>query len=928
MRLQKYTFILAAWLIQWGLSAQETTPVVYLWDKASHHCANQMWSTSSDDRGNVYFGNADGLLSFDSVHWEIHPLPGNRTVRSTMYDNGRIYVGSFEEFGYFERNVNGELFYTSLSDRISEYEMSNDEIWTILKQKDDIYFHSFSTLFIYNTRNNKVTTYKTGEFIESIALGADENIFCSAGGFASIDERGVTYIPHPWKGRMVSALPWKDSSSLVITQDEGIYVYDHGKISKWTTDCEDMLRDYSVNRAIVCSNGDIILGSSLYGAAAIDSLGHKKWFVNASNVLNGNTILGICENRDGNIFFALDSGVCLLDNNSGLRYINTLDAKVGAIYCVFYKRPLLYIGSNQGLYAGRLDDDARSLDNVQRIRNVSGPVLYLDEFDGTLFCGTNAETFTLEGRTAHQISLDNAGGGCMARGVINGQEVLIEGTYTKLCLYKKENGRYIFKHRIDGFLQPVSTIDVDYTGTIWAGHTTRGMYKLTLDEKLSSIKSQRYYESLDGEHPSGKIRISRINGRTVFYDNSKIYTYDDMQDKIVPYKTQGDSRIDGILGIDYNPQTNSYWLLNADDAFLVDFSEERPHLQNRLSYSLFNSATVDLLREIRPGPHGWSIMTLNNSLAFIPEYKDSTVRKKWQPVVTLEKVSISKSDGAEKELLPIDEPLEWNYDSRLVDFQYSYPDFDELGSIHLEYRLKGRDQVWRKSENFNVDLSNLPEGRHTLNVRIINTPGEILDSTDVDFRIRPPFYRSTIAKILYVLLGILTCAFIVAAVRRRMEQQKRELENKRLESELAAKNREITTTTMNLLSKNKILQDIKEELSVQKGTLGAAYPDKYYRKMIEVIDSQISSDEDWARFQKNFDTLHGDFFKILKSRYPTLTDSDLRFCSYLCMNMSSKEIASMMNISLKGVEAARYRIRKKIGLPSEISLTSFLMDLK
>ena len=74
--------------------------------------------------------------------------------------------------------------------------------------------------------------------------------------------------------------------------------------------------------------------------------------------------------------------------------------------------------------------------------------------------------------------------------------------------------------------------------------------------------------------------------------------------------------------------------------------------------------------------------------------------------------------------------------------------------------------------------------------------------------------------------------------------------------------------------------------------------------------------------------IHGNFFQILKSRYPSLTSSDLRFCSYLCMNLSSKEIASMMNISLKGVEAARYRIRKKIGLPSEVSLSAFLMELK
>ena len=175
---------------------------------------------------------------------------------------------------------------------------------------------------------------------------------------------------------------------------------------------------------------------------------------------------------------------------------------------------------------------------------------------------------------------------------------------------------------------------------------------------------------------------------------------------------------------------------------------------------------------------------------------------------------------------------------------------------------------------------------------------------------------------------MLTLGFVCLSIKRRVDSQKKELENRRLESELNAKSREIASTTMSLLNKNKILLDLKEELSVQKNAIGSAYPDKYYRKMISAIDSQISSEQDWKLFQENFDRIHGNFFQILKSRYPSLTSSDLRFCSYLCMNLSSKEIASMMNISLKGVEAARYRIRKKIGLPSEVSLSAFLMELK
>lgn len=289
-------------------------------------------------------------------------------------------------------------------------------------------------------------------------------------------------------------------------------------------------------------------------------------------------------------------------------------------------------------------------------------------------------------------------------------------------------------------------------------------------------------------------------------------------------------------------------------------------------------------------------------------------------------VKVGKTDD-ESHLLDLSKKLEWKYSNRMVAFKYSFPLYSEIANRHLEYRLKERSEFWRRSNSNVVDLSYLPEGRYTLEARIVNNSGDILGYHTTQFRIKAPIYRTNFAKILYVLTVLFTLVGIALAIKHRIRVQQQIMEKKQLESELAAKSREITATTMNLLNKNKILMDLKEELSVQKGTLGAAYPDKYYKRMMKAIDSQISTDSDWKTYQENFDRIHGNFFSILKSRYPALTDSDLRFCSYFCMNMSSKEIASMMNISLKGVEAARYRIRKKIGLPSEISLSSFFMDL-
>jgi DNA-binding CsgD family transcriptional regulator len=160
------------------------------------------------------------------------------------------------------------------------------------------------------------------------------------------------------------------------------------------------------------------------------------------------------------------------------------------------------------------------------------------------------------------------------------------------------------------------------------------------------------------------------------------------------------------------------------------------------------------------------------------------------------------------------------------------------------------------------------------------------------------------------------------------EQKIIALQNEKLESELTVKSKELAASTISLIKKNELLATIKEELTIQKKTLGAVYPNKYYEKLIRILNENLSSEDDWAIFQTNFDMIHENFFRNLHSSYSELTSNDLRFCAYLRLNLTSKDIAHLMNISLKGVELARYRIRKKIGIPSTKSLTEFMIEFK
>jgi len=159
------------------------------------------------------------------------------------------------------------------------------------------------------------------------------------------------------------------------------------------------------------------------------------------------------------------------------------------------------------------------------------------------------------------------------------------------------------------------------------------------------------------------------------------------------------------------------------------------------------------------------------------------------------------------------------------------------------------------------------------------------------------------------------------------EQKIVKLKNEQLQADLVGKNRELANSAMNIVYKNELLQKIRDELHSLKDSNGKKLGDEHLKKIQKVIDEGMTDDRDWNLFEKSFDEAHENFFKKIKVNYADLVPNDLKLCAYLRMNMSSKEIASLLNISLRGVEVRRYRLRKKLNIAHDKNLAEFLMEL-
>ena len=152
------------------------------------------------------------------------------------------------------------------------------------------------------------------------------------------------------------------------------------------------------------------------------------------------------------------------------------------------------------------------------------------------------------------------------------------------------------------------------------------------------------------------------------------------------------------------------------------------------------------------------------------------------------------------------------------------------------------------------------------------------------------------------------------------EQQLMHFKNLELEKDIESKNRELGMSAMNLVKRNELLGLIKKELSSTKDLEDVT-------KVVKLINKNLNTTDDWKLFEEAFNNTDKDFIKKLKEQHTNLTSNDLRLCTYLRLNLSSKEIAPLLNISTRSVEVKRYRLRKKMNLPHEVSLSSYILHL-
>lgn len=925
----------------------QSSCLVTHYTRSEYAAGSQNWSIDMDKTGFVYAANNNGMMVYDGVSWKLYSIPAQTIVRSvSAADNGRIYIGSYEEFGYWQKDTRQQMIYHSLKPLLKDAKLHNTEIWKIVQANNKVYFQGFSALLVYDQK-----TVKSIALPRSIVflLKAGNNLFVQAvqgnlyeivdDKLVNIDKNNILV-----NAEVKTILPFGNGSYLIGTSASGLFLYDGKTITAWNVSANPLLKENQINNGIVFGD-KLVFGTIVKGVFILDRQGNILNHLNSENDLQNNTVLSLYNDNDQSIWVGLDNGIDNISFNNPVDIYKGENEMLGAVYTAALAGNTLYVGTNRGIFTYKKTADHFGYTGF--INNSQGQVWQLKVIDGTLFCGHTNGTYIIENNTLKQIS--NVNGGFMLQKVnFKGTEYLLQSTYSSLVVYKHSGKSWIYSQQIDGFLEPARFIEADHLGNLWIGHAVKGLYRLRLSDQMDKVVEQQIYGQKDGLPSDFNIRVFKIANRVVFSTGKKLFTWDDLKKKIIPYDDlntylYGFETTSSISQVD----DNSYWFVANDEAALFTVAGGKPEMKYRLILPRYNMNMVDGYENIVPLNKNLNLICLDNGFAIFNNTYISAIAVE-DPVLVFRDFMCKNSNN---------EALNVDYGGSSISLGNAWNNIaisfstlkNPCARKLFQYKLEGIDATWSKwSDNARAEYTRLPVGKYRFKVRTLTRNGGITEPRSLEFSVKHAWYASTLATIIYILIilaGILLSQYIYRKRikrqhedLRRIADEKREaekqhagqeiikLQNEKLQAEISHKNMQLADSTISIIRKNEVLIEIKDELEKQKVELGPRYPARYLQRLTTLIDKNISNDNDWEIFEALFDQAHENFFKRLKQSFPDLTQSDLKLSAYLKLNLSSKEIAPLLNISIRGVEIRRYRLRKRLALSSDKNLVEFIMQ--
>jgi hypothetical protein len=534
---------------------------------------------------------------------------------------------------------------------------------------------------------------------------------------------------------------------------------------------------------------------------------------------------------------------------------------------------------------------------------------------------------------------------------------VIAGTYSGFLLFEKKNGEWVFSRKIGGFDESSRDFFWGEDGSIWMSHGLKGIFRIDLNEGLDSVTRVSFYNSNNGLPSDYGMTLFRFRDSLYITTPEGIFRHDGSNGHF-----RGSTLMTSILGKRFYrkitlDQSGNIWYFVDSEAGVLRLQEDGSFLDITVPFEPISNSFIGGFEFVYPHDPGNVFFGTENGFV----HYDPSFTKDYNKtlIAYIRDVSSSSMDsllfsGMTDGTFTLTESIAFKNND--VQFFFSANDFENPDRVEYSTYLSNLETGWSAwSLQSNREFTNLTEGDYVFKVKARNLYHVESDPVTFFFRVNPPWRRSLPAYILYAALFLMASYAGLLLVRRKIRRSKLEAEkakdrqfrqreeelekasleaekevirlrNEKLREEMKLKDMELANSTLQMIQKNKLLVNLKDDLKKLTSSTRDEEARAQVRLLMRKINKDIDTDSQWKVFETQFEKVHEEFLHRIKADFPELTPRELKLCAYLRLNISSKEIALLMNISTRGVEISRYRLRKKLNLPHDTNLTDFIIS--
>lgn len=894
------------------LSAQELLPFVENFTKAEYDGDNQVWNVAQGNDNAMYFANNHYLLRYNGVVWEKYALPNKTIIRSIFVDGDRIYCGSYKEFGYWKR-ISGRMKYFSLSDgkRLFEGVSDNEEIWKIFRHNGQIYFQSFNELFVHKFGNiRKIRMPSQISYCYII----DGQVYAASVRDGILQMRGDKFIsvinPDLLDNNVIHHIEKINNLLYAFTKNNGIFIHDSNGLKPWNHPLNNILKDQVIITAKFIGNDKMAVGTALGGLYLVD-MGDGSWQnINRQNAMKNNTVLSIATDKENDLWLGLDNGICHVEINSPVSILLDNSGVLGSVYSMAAFNGGYLLATNHGLFNA-------SGGKLEVVPDSQGQVWDIFKTGKSFVIGHNDGTFSFDGKSFKPVSPVNGGWQFLESGL---DSVYFQANYSGIAVYQDKSDLSKYK-TFGGLTKPIKKISQDLPNELWAADNYRSLYRICYDNDFIATKIENVSQKNGLTNDYG-VKVFGHKGQTLFLIDNLWYSYDRRTGRLIRDKlfNKAFKNISDIIPVDGNN-------------FMV--------VKNGLLYLIVESRG-DFIWKLIPEKYYQGKLILENTKIFsdgdnlLVNLDDGFMSLKIARAnFSVPKVNIETF--YHDELIPNNIDIKYN---ESIDI-HAVPEYYGYSRPDLLYSLNGENRFTRLKSG-KATLSNLESGSQQIDV-FFNDGHRLVKIAQYKFEVGNPWYFSFWMILLYIVIVILICFLYyrwnhiryqqkLALREEELKHQKdiiemenelkiQEYEKHILELEIQSKSTEVAGKSFSIAKQGEVMDNIRKILDNEIDL------NKIKTDIKRAIKSNTIDKHEWEAFETNMKQIHSEFVSRLLAIHPDLSSKDIRLSIYLRMNLSSKEIAPLMNISFRGVELHRYRLRKKLGVAQEIVLNKYMMDI-